>query len=198
MEPCVETFVPSRLYARAGWLSAVLSALLASLAFRSPILLIAGAICSLVALSLLWLSARPCIQVGEMQFNIGDRAIAWREVTEVNRIRIIAPLVMRIKLTNGRKRLLIYPGEVKRAEQLLHRLRKSSYLATFDGVAYRDYVAWSGMPDLASTTAQGGPRPQPIRMMSRSDEDEIEKMFQKLKAVGSLDSRTDPTKSDEE
>jgi len=210
MEPCVETFLPSRLYARTGWFTAAGSAGLAFLGFRSPVFLILGAVAALSAVILLWLSSRPSIQVGETQFNIGERAIAWREVKEVNRIRIVSPLILRIKLTNSRKKTLIYPGEVGRIEQLIHLLRKNSHLATFDGVAYRDYWTWSSMASGLSGKKPAGTVPagqrqapktvmdQPVRMMTSAEEDEIERMYQKLKAVGSLDSRIEPAASDED
>ena len=167
-----------------------------------------GSLSVIVALLLLWLSARPVIQVGETQFNIGERAIAWREV-KINRVRIVSPLILRIKLTNSRKKMLIYPGEVSRVEQLVHLLRKSSHLATFDGVAYRDYWTWSSMASLQGQKPVGALPPgqkqiqkavmdQPVRMITSEEEDEIERMYQKLKAVGSLDSRIDPANSDED
>jgi hypothetical protein len=209
MEPCVETFVPSRWYTRAGWLTLAASAGLAPFGVRSPVFLICGGVGMLIALLLLWLCSRPAIQVGETQFNIGERAIAWREVKEVNRIRLLSPLILRIKLTNSRRRTLIYPGEVSRVEQLVHLLRKNSHLATFDGVAYRDYWTWSSMAGLHASKqlAPGAtgqkllPKSsldQPVRMLTQEEEDEIERMYQKLKAVGSLDFRIDPYNSDED
>jgi hypothetical protein len=209
MEPCVETFLPSRLYARAGWFTAAGAIALASFGLRSPVFVILGVVLGSFSLLLLWLSSRPPIQVGETQFNIGERAIAWREVKEVNRVRILTPLILRIKLTNSRKRTLIYPGDISRVEQLVHLLRKNSHLATFDGVAYRDYWTWSSMAGLRSPKQLGAAPTgqkllqrssleQPVRMISRDEEDEIERMYQKLKAVGSLDIRIDPSNSDED
>jgi Protein of unknown function (DUF3093) len=203
MEPSVEIFVPSRLYSRAGWLTSALAAALLTFGMSSLALLIPGAICAVSALVLLWLSSRPLIRVGETQFNIGERSIAWREVKEMNRVRLLSPLILRITLTNSRKKLLIYPGELGRVEQLVHLLRKNSHLATFDGVAYRDYWTWSSMTGIHGQNQPGqtASKPlleQPVRMLTSEEEDEIERMFQKLKAVGSLDSRLDPINSDED
>jgi hypothetical protein len=209
MEPSVETFLPSRWYARTGWFTVVASAGLIFLGFHSPLFLIPAVTAVLGGLFLLWLSARPAIHVGETQFNIGERAIAWREVKEVNRVRVLSPLVLRLKLTNSRKRVLIYPGEMSRVEQLVHLLRKHSHLATFDGVAYRDYWTWSSMAGLHGPKPAGAlppgqkllPKPlmeQPVRMLTAEEEDEIERMYQKLKTVGRLDARIDPINSDED
>lgn len=207
MEPCVETFLPSRWYARTGWLVLAGAAGFGSLSFRSPIFIALATATAIAAGVLLWLSARPLIRVGETQFNIGERAIAWREVKEMNRIKIVSPLILHIRLTNSRTKMLIYPGEVSRVEQLVHLLRKNSHLATFDGVAYRDYWTWSSMAGMHAQKSAGqlppGQKPmplleQPVRMLSRDEEDEIERMYQKLKTVGSLDSRIDPSNSDED
>ena len=210
MEPCVETFSPSRWYARAGWCALGASAAFLFFGLSTPLLFIPAVAFIACSLLFLWLYSRPLIRVGETQFNIGDRAIAWREIKEVNRVRLLSPMILRIKLTNARKKMLIYPGDVGRIEQLIHLLRKNSHLATFDGVAYRDYWTWSSMAGLhgqkgsgqpQSGQKQATPKPlleQPVQMLTREEEDEIERMYQKLKTVGSLDSRLDPANSDED
>ena len=147
MEPCVEIFIPSRWYARVGWFALAGSAGLAAFGFRSPVFLILSAVSALIALFLLWLSSRPAIQVGETQFNIGERAIAWREVKEVNRIRILSPLILRIKLTNSRRRTLVYPGELSRVEQT-----DSSFAKEFASCDVRR----RGLPRLLDLVQHGG------------------------------------------
>jgi hypothetical protein len=135
--------------------------------------------------------------------NIGERAIAWREVREnntsrfnttgFNTSRFVSPLILNLKLTNSRHKVLVFPGDPDRIIRLTHQLRKNAYLSTFDGVAYRDYWTWS---NLAGTRAQAPAHDQPVRMLSPEDEAEIERMYQKLKAVGRLDSRgTDSSKT---
>ena len=196
MEPSVETFQPSRLYARIGWAALAGSAICVLCGFRAPLAFIPGFLCAITAAALFWLAARPAVRIGEAQFNIGDRAIAWREVREINSSRFVSPLILRIKLTNSRRKTLIYPGEPERIARLMFQLRKNSHLATFDGVAHRDYWTWTSLAGL------GGENPtldQPVRMLSQEDEDEVERMYQKLKTVGRLDSRsTDPSKASHE
>jgi len=187
MEPSVEVFQPSRLYARVGWAALAGSAICVLCGFRAPLAFIPGFFCAVTAAALFWLAARPSIRIGETQFNIGERAIAWREVREINSSRFVSPLILRIKLTNSRRKTLIYPGEPERIARLMFQLRKNSHLATFDGVAHRDYWTWTSLAGL------GGPNPtvdQPVRMLSQEDEDEVERMYQKLKTVGRLDSRS--------
>jgi hypothetical protein len=200
MEPSVEIFQPSRLYSWTGWAALGGSLVCVLCGFRAPLAFIPGLLCATTAAVLFWLAARPSIRIGEAQFNVGDRAIAWREVREINtsrfnRIRFASPLILNIKLTNSRHRVLVFPGDPDRTSRLAHQLRKRAYLATFDGVAYRDYWTWS------SLAGAHGERPaleQPVRMLSPEDEDEIERLYQKLKTVGHLDSRgTDSSKTHE-
>jgi hypothetical protein len=195
MEPSVETFVPSPLYSRVGWAALAGTAISVLCGFRAPLAFIPGFLCGLTALVVFWLAARPTIRIGEMQFNVGDRAVAWREVREINSSRFLSPLILKIKLTNSRKLLLIYPGEPERIEQLLFHLRKHSHMATFDGVAHRDYWTWLNMN---GSKTENPVLEQPVRMLSAEEEDEIERLYQKLKTVGRLDSRVESSNSSDE
>jgi len=187
MEPGVEIFVPSRVYARVGWATLLGSLLCVLAAFREPLALIPALGFAGGAAALFWLAARPPIRIGETQFNVGERAIAWREIREINRSRFVSPLVLRLRLTNSRQKVLVYPGEPEQVQRLLIELRRNSQLATFDGVTYRDYWTW------CTLNAPEGHNPlleQPVRMFSAEDEAEVEQLYQKLKAVGRLDART--------
>jgi hypothetical protein len=186
MEPCVEIYHPSRLYARAGWAALMGTLICVLCGIRAPLAFVPAFLCVVTAAALFWLNARPPIYIGETQFNIGERAIAWQEVREINTTRFISPLVLHIKLTNSRKKLLVFPGEPERIDRLMRQLKKRSYLGSFDGVAYRDYWTWSSMAALHGES--GGAMEQPVRMLSAEDEDEIERMYQKLKTAGDIDS----------
>ena len=59
-------------------------------------------------------------------------------------------------------------------------------MASFDGVAYRDYWTWT---TLTALHGDNQAMDQPVRMLSTEDEEEIERLYQKLKTVGRLDSR---------
>ncbi len=196
MEPSVEIFQPSRLYARVGWAALAGSAICVLCGFRAPLAFIPGFLCAITSAVLFWVAARPPVRIGETQFNIGERAVAWREVREINSTRFVSPLILRIKLTNSRRKTLIYPGDPERIARLMFQLRKNSHSATFDGVAYRDYWTWTS---LAGMGHDNSTLDQPVRMLSPDEEDEIERMYQKLKTVGRLDSRsTDSSKTSHE
>lgn len=195
MDSNVEIFVPSRLYARVGWAALAGSLIAVLCGFRAPLAFIPGLLCAITAAALFWLASRPAVRIGESQFNIGERAIAWREVREINAGKFFSPLILKVKLTNSRHAMLIYPGEPERIEQLLFQLRKHSTMATFDGVAHRDYWTWISLNGAQKETSV---LEQPVRMLSADEEDEIERMYQKLKAVGRLDTRVDKSNTSDE
>ncbi len=195
MEPNVETFIPSRQYARFGWAALAGSVVCVLCGFGAPLAFIPALLCIFTAAAIFWLAARPPIRLGETQFNVGERCVAWREVREINRSRFnnagfISPLILHMKLTNGRSRLLVYPGEADRVERLLKMLRKHSHLASFDGVPYRDYWMWNDPAGEEDRPALPPASVPPVHLFSREDEEEIERLYQKLKTVGRLDSRT--------
>jgi hypothetical protein len=184
----LEIYLPSRLYAKVGWFALVGSLVSVAFGLRTAVAFIPGFLIGLTAATLFWLAARPRITVGENQFTIGERTIAWREVKEINSSRFVSPLFLDIKLTNNRRKRLIYPGEPEQIGKLMYQLRRHSNLATFDGVAYRDYWTWTS---LGSNKLAGPVAEQPVRMISHDDEEEIERLYQRLKTVGHLDGRSE-------
>jgi hypothetical protein len=191
MEPSAEVYAPSRLYARAGWFGLAGAAVCVICGLRAPFAFIPAFFCCVTSACLFLLAARPQIIVEESQILLGERTIAWREIREVNSTHLVSPLVLRLKLTNGRRRLLIFPGDPEKISKLLYQIRHSSTLATFDGVSYKDYWTWSSMGVLRGNHPAAD---QPVRMISQEDEEEIERLYRQLKSVGRLDSRSDSEK----
>jgi hypothetical protein len=195
MEPNVETFVPSRQYVRVGWAALAGSLVCVLCGFGAPLAFIPALLCATTAAAIFWLAARPPIRLGETQFNVGERAIAWREIREINRSRFnngyfVSPLILHLRLTNSRYKFLIYPGEPERAERLLRGLRKSSHLASFDGVPYRDWMWTDPQNEDERPALPPAAAAPPVHLFSREDEEEIERLYQKLKTVGRLDARS--------
>jgi hypothetical protein len=191
MEPtAAEIYLPSRMYARAGCCALAGSAVCILCGLYAPYAFIFGFLCAATAALLFWLAARPRIAIAELQFTLGTRAIAWREVREVNSSRMVCPLVLYLKLTNERSKVVVYPGDPERIGKLLYQMRKNATLATFDGVSYKDYWTWSSMGQHPSAE-------QPVRMLSQEDADEVERLYRQLKSVGHLDSRSN-SKNDHE
>ena len=99
---------------------------------------------------------------------------------------------MHLKLTNARYKFLIYPGDPERVERLLKAVAQELASGDFDGVPYRDYWMWADPLGEDERPALPPAAPPPVHLFSREDEEEIERLYQKLKTVGRLDSRSSP------
>ena len=188
MEPGVEIFVPSRVYARVGW-----ATLAGSLLVRAG--RVSRAAC---ADSRLWpLPRSPPRCSGwprALRFALAKRSLTLASGPSRGGrfVRSIAAVLFLLwccgcRLTNSRQKVLVYPGEPEQVQRLLIELRRNSQLATFDGVTYRDYWTWC---TLNSPQGHNPLLEQPVRMFSAEDEAEVERLYQKLKAVGRLDARS--------
>src|SRR5271168_3574503 len=129
MQSNIEIYAPSRVYARFAWV-ALGCAIFASLAgLASAYSFIPAVVCASAAAVLFWLAGRPNIAVGDTQFSIGDRSVSWREVKEINSTRFVSPLVLDVRLTNSRRKWLVYPGAPERIAKLMYQLRRTSVQA---------------------------------------------------------------------
>lgn len=188
-------FVPSRSYARTGWIGISLAVICLGFAVYWPLAFVPATLAGLTSAFLFWLAGRPRISLSESQFSIGPSAIDWREVRAINMTHVMVPLVLRLHLTGNRKRFLIYPGDQDQVQALLYQLRLRSKLASFDGVPYGEYWTWA---TFCASDHKGSHREDLTRLVSPEEEAEIERLYQRLKSVGHLDSSSpDSQKSHE-
>jgi len=161
---------------------------------------------SSVALSLL--AARPAIEIHETHLAIGRMMIPWREIERVDQTGWNAPLAVFLTLRGDHRIMLLYPGDADSSSSLLRRLRRCSYRALLDGIPYREF--WGEplagaqapldeqtgtMPSAAGLPAEGRTG-APVRypLLRAEDEEEVERMFQRLKSVGHLESKNSEDK----
>ncbi|HEX4772596.1 MAG TPA: hypothetical protein VH351_17310 [Bryobacteraceae bacterium] len=160
----------------------------------SPFAYFPAILLAISAAFLSWLALRPSIAVFPSQLSVGKRTIAWQEIRSITQ-GMASPLVLRLRLTNNRRHVLIFPGEHDRIVKLATHIRNRSFLATFDGIPYQDYHLWSNLSD-AEAEELGLEHPAP--MISQEDGHEIERLYQKLKSVGHLDGKEDSGSTREE
>jgi hypothetical protein len=104
--------------------------------------------------------------------------------------------VVRIGLQDKTQLQVIYPGDLESATMLLRELRRHADSAMLDGVPHRDY--WRLEEELHAEAEKSerpsrrssliGDKPK-YPLLSPGEEDEIERMFQRLKSVGHLDTK---------
>jgi len=156
-------------------------------------------ITSVALLALLW---QPVIEIHETHLQLGRRIILWREIRRLDQTGWIAPLAVTLTLSNERRVFLLYAGDLDSSSSLLRHLRRHSRNALLDGIPYRQAWGEPGKTPAPAKTKEPAAPPQLPPAVHRpllrpEEEEEIEKMFQRLKSVGRLDQR-DQRGSDEQ
>jgi hypothetical protein len=167
---------------------------------------IAAGLFAVSALVLAAVTIRPSIEVYETHLTIGRRTIPWRDIRRVDQTGWNTPLVVILTLYDRQRIHLLYSGDLDSSNSLLRHLRRFSREALLDGVPYREF--WGELAAAVRSsepTKKSSPEPSgtdqdastPLRypVLRSEDEEEVERLFQRLKSVGHLESKSsDETK----
>ena len=182
-------YLPARHYISFGIVAAGLSVFSFWLGLEWHPALIPAGLFLVSSVLLLALALRPPIDVQETDLAIGKRLIPWMDIRRLDRTGWLSPLIVRLTLYDDTRVTLVYPGDLDSCKGLLRALRRMCRDALIDGIPYRQYwgevLATSGERKLLP-----GPR---YRLLLPEDEAEVERLYQRLKAVGHID----PKNSDE-
>lgn len=149
---------------------------------------IAAVMFGLPAIVLMLAAFRPAIEIYETHLKLGHREIPWSRIRRLDQTGWTVPLAVHLTLDDRSRSLIIYPGDLNSSSSLLRLLRRYSREALLDGVPYRQF--W-GEPPAPERKQLAPPR---YRLLRPEEEEEVERMLQRLKSVGHLDQR----KQDEE
>ncbi len=144
---------------------------------------IAAAFFALPAVILLVVAFRPSIEIHETHLRIGRRDIPWSQIARLDQTGWNVPLAVYLTIKDEGRLLVIYPGDLDSSASLLRYLRRYSREALLDGIPYRQF--W-GEP--AANERRQLPLPR-YPLLRPEDEEEVERMFQRLKTVGHLERR---------
>ena len=140
------------------------------------------------AIVLYYFATRPTIEIRESGFSIGAETFYWHHLARLDSTAWSSPLVLSLTLRNGRRLRIIYPGNVESASRLLRQMRRMARDAVIDGLPYHEY--WGDAPvALAEPPKLASPK---YPLLRAEDEEEVDRLFQRLKTVGNLDSKTSP------
>jgi hypothetical protein len=159
---------------------------------------IAAALFGIFAVVLGVVTFRPAIEIHETHLVIGRMAIPWREVQRVDQTGWNVPLAVNLTLSGDHRLLLLYPGDADSSSSLLRHLRRFSREALLDGIPYREFWREPGVATGKATTgrdkdtAMEAPARYPL--LRAEDEEEVERMLQRLKSVGHLESKNSEEK----
>lgn len=184
------------------------------LALRWPMAALVAAIFLIPAILFGALALRPPIEIYETHLVIGRVAIAWRDIRRVDQAlwqtkwhtRMRTPLVVNLTLEGDVQMLVIYAGSAEAARSVLRHLRRYAHKAVLDGIPHLQYWGEANADRLAlpaqisARTAPVGPvataAPPPVSerapLLLPEDEAEVERLFQKLKSAGRLDTPSLP------
>jgi hypothetical protein len=187
----VARYVSSGRYLVMALTALILGAIAALAGARWPAAWIGTAVCAglfaLAGCCLLLLALRPPIEIHESHLVMGRRAIPWSDIRRLDQTPWLThwntPLTVFLTLADESRVLLVYAGEPDSSAGLLRHLRRYSREALLDGIPYVQF--WGETP-----AARQLPPPR-YPLLRPEDEEEIERMFQRLKTVGRLDHRAD-------
>jgi len=162
---------------------------------------IAAALFAISASILAAITLRPAIEIYEAHLAVGRRKIPWRDVRRIDQTGWITPLAVRLTLRDHPPILLLYPGDPDSSNSLLRHLRRFSRQALLDGVTYREFWGELSNAETPPESPAESPAPKdeaaaPARypMLRTEDEEEVERLFQRLKSVGHLESKSSDEK----
>lgn len=151
---------------------------------------------ALLAGALFGLARRPVIEIHARHLRVGDRSIPWSEIHAVDKTGWLIPLIVILTLESGRRVVLLYPGDLESSRRLLRHIRRCAGEALIDGVPHDEF--WNdGLEPPAAAVGSDGEAAARKQSMSAAaprypflreeDEAEVERLYQRLKAVGHLD-----------
>lgn len=181
-------YLPARHYVSFGIVALILGVFSGWLGLQWLPAFIPAGLFVLTAALLLALGCRPAIEIHETHLTIGKNQIPWMDIRRLDRTGWLSPLIARLTLYDDSKVLLVYPGDLESCRSLLRTMRRMSRDALIDGMPYRQY--WGEM-----MAGSGGRKQLPApryRVLRPEDELEVERLYQRLKTVGHLDSKTSP------
>jgi hypothetical protein len=146
---------------------------------------IAAALFAAACAVLLALFFRPAIEIHNTFLKTGRRKIEWRQVARVDQTSWRVPLAVFLTLDDDSRVLLIYAGATESCATLLRYLRRHAREALLDGIPYRQF--WGEPPEPERKTLP----PMRYPLLLPEEEEEIERMFQRLKTAGHLERRSE-------
>lgn len=176
-------YLPSRHYLWAGLAAWGLAAFSGWVAINWTPAVVALVLFLASSSVLVFLALRPPIEIRDSHLMVGSRAIPWSDIRRLDRTGWMSPLIVHVTLFDDSRVTLIYPGDLDSANSLLRHLRRNAREALIDGRPYRQF--W-GEALISAPERKQLPSPK-YRVLRPEDEEEVERLYQRLKTVRHLD-----------
>ena len=182
-------YLPSRTYLYAALTATALGLVSAGIAWRFWAASGPAILFFITAGVLVYFYRRPAVEVHPTHLTIGGERIPWNQIRQVNHTGWFAPLVLYLVTQDGRRITLQYPGDLESATFLMREVRQMAQMALIDGQPHREF--WraenAAAEGPATSTAVTRPARQKYPILAPGEEEEIERLYQRLKTVGHLD-----------
>lgn len=172
----------------AGFVALAIAAISVWVALSWPWAWIAAALALASAAIVLLVAFGPRIEIYQTHLKLANMAIPWAQIRRLDHAFSI-PLIVRLTLSDKRRVFVVHAGDPESSRSLLRHLRRYSSEALIDGVPYKQF--WG---EALGSNLKHLPPPQ-YPLLMPEDEAEVERMFQRLKAVGHLDQKGGNPKS---
>ncbi len=172
----------SRYFRGAGFVALAIACFSAWVALGWPYAWVAAGLALSSAAIVLFIAFGPGIEIYDSHLKIGDRPIPWAQVRRVD-CQLALPLVVRLTLADKSRVLVIHGGDSHSSHSLLKQLRRHSREALLEGRPHKQF--WGEALEAGPERKQ---LPAP-RLLLADDEAEVERLFQRLKSVGHIDSK---------
>ena len=187
-------FTPSRVYISLTLFAVCGAVFSAWNALRWTPSWIAAGLFAISALLMIAVTLRPVVEIHETHLAIGRLQIPWRDIRRIDQTGWNTPLAVMLTLRSQQRIMLLYPGDLDSSSSLLRHLRRFSREALLDGIPYREYWGEHITPEAASEKDAEAAAPARYPVLRAEDEEEVERLFQRLKSVGHLESKNSDEK----
>ncbi len=177
----VARYTASRRYVLLAFVTLIAALLSTSIALRWPQAWVAVAMFTLTAIGISLLAFRPAIEIHETHLAVGRRLIPWKEIRRIDHTGWSAPLAVYLTLADQSRMLVLHAGNIDSCSGLLRHLRRYAREALLDGIPYKQF--WGEAPEAKQLP------PGRYPLLRPEDENEVERLFQRLKSVGRLDEK---------
>lgn len=175
--------VPRRAYLFTAAISICLALITVKLASQTALAWVATCGLSVFAAVFIFLALQPDVLIYPGFLQHGKKRIYWDEIEQVDSTSWISPLLLTLKLVQGRTHTILFPGNVSLCLELLGTIRRRARRALLDGVPWEVYWQRNSWP---ARVPENLPRPR-YRLLRPEDEAEVERLYQLLKTAGRLD-----------
>ncbi len=187
-------FTPSRVYLSLTLFAVCGAVFSAWNALRWTPSWIAAGLFAISAVLMIAVTLRPVVEIHETHLAIGRMQIPWRDIRRIDQTGWNTPLAVMLTLRSQQRIMLLYPGDLDSSSSLLRHLRRFSREALLDGIPYREYWGEHTPPETASEKEADAAAPVRYPVLRAEDEEEVERLFQRLKSVGHLESKNSDEK----